>query len=359
MLLNLVAEQVRAGHNPTICSIGNPGVNKKPLEAEAVKRRFDLKTFRMRPGPNIPGAIKILKYAKEENFDVLHSHGYKGNILFGFIPKRLRKLPMVSTLHGWTNAGAMTRMKLYEWLDSKSLKRIDTVVVVNEAMLSNQRLKKLNLANLQVVQNGIPAYDYSAIKPEDLDQVVVDFCKEGFIVGAIGRLSQEKGFDYLCKAIQLLTQQIKDIKLIILGEGGERVALEILIDRLNLKERVLLAGYQENANKYISLFDLFIMPSLTEGAPITLMEAMQSSKPIVATRVGGIPNMLQDGDGGIIVEAKNSQALSDGILAVYEDNSSINEMSRRALVIVQKEYSSYKMANRYTEIYDVLLKTLK
>ena len=88
----------------------------------------------MIPGPNLAGALKILGYSKKNNFNILHSHGYKLNILFGFMPKAICKIPIVSTLHGYTSANGYSKMRLYEWLDRKSLKFIDAVVCVSHAM---------------------------------------------------------------------------------------------------------------------------------------------------------------------------------------------------------------------------------
>ena len=120
MLLNLMGEQVALGLTPILVSIGDPGVAEKPLEAEAKRRGLRVEMFRMRPGPNILGAFEIMRFARGERAELLHSHGYKGNILFGFLPRFVRRMPMVTTLHGWTWSGGMTRMLLYEWLDSQS-----------------------------------------------------------------------------------------------------------------------------------------------------------------------------------------------------------------------------------------------
>ena len=131
---------------------------EKPLEIEARQRDFPVKTFRMRPGPNFIGAWKILNYAKSIDCHLLHSHGYKGNILFGFIPKKIRHLPLITTLHGWTSSGTtFSRMRLYEMLDSWSLSRMDAVVLVNEGMLAHPRLAGRNNVNFHIVNNGISA----------------------------------------------------------------------------------------------------------------------------------------------------------------------------------------------------------
>src|SRR3989337_2476449 len=101
MLLNLVQEQLRLGLDPVICSIGEKRFFEKPLESEGLKRGFKIKKFRMRAGPNLLGAYKILRFAHIGKFDLMHTHGYKGNILFGLLLRGLRKIPLVSTLHGW------------------------------------------------------------------------------------------------------------------------------------------------------------------------------------------------------------------------------------------------------------------
>ena len=350
MLLNLVAEQIKLGLDPAICSIGEPDIPEKPLEKKAIKRRFNVKKFRMRPGPNVWGALKILRFAHHEHFDLIHSHGYKGNIFFGFIPKRIRNIPLVSTLHGWTHTGGLNRMKAYEWLDTKSLRYIDAVVVVNKAMLTNTGLKSQNGVNLSVANNGIPPHD-SDIHPNTLDEKIINFCRQGFVVGSIGRLSTEKGFDYLIEAVRLLVKKGVNIKLVIIGEGYKRPELQQKIGDLNLSDKVFLPGYSENARQYLPFFNLFVLSSLTEGLPITLLEAMQAKIPIVATKVGGIPDVLEDGKTGVLVSHYNAADLAEGILSLYKDEGLRDELAAKAEQALKKEYTSSIMARNYYDVY--------
>lgn len=352
MLLNLVQEQIKMGLEPTICSIGEKGIIEKPIESEAIKRGIKVEKFRMAPGPNFLGAFKILRYAKKERFDILHSHGYKGNILLGFIPRSLREIPLITTVHGWTSIATrrFSRMKLYEWLDVRSLRRVDRVVLVNKAMLSNPRLKAAKLNNLTVINNGIPPIADTKLS-NDLDKKVVDFCKDSFVVGAIGRLSYEKGFNFLIEAIAKLSGEIPNIKLVIIGEGGERGILEKMVSDLGLQEKVMMPGYRETAHKYIPLFNLFVISSLTEGLPITLLEAMQYGVPIVATEVGGIPEVLDKGKAGILIGSCRSDQLRDAVKRVYNDPASIRTMTEKAKDRVQKSFSSHNMASAYYDLY--------
>jgi len=358
MLLTLVEEQLKLGLHPTICSIGEHNVKEKPLETEARKKGIKVKKFRMRAGPNFLGAWKILKFAQEENFDILHSHGYKANVLFGFMPKKIRKIPMITTLHGWTNTGRNSRMKLYEWLDAKSLAFIDAVVLVNKAMLSNPKLKNSKVKDIKVINNGIAISSNDGQKSEsnnNLDANIINFCNKGLIIGSIGRLSEEKGFDYLIDAFHVLLKQNIDVKLVIIGEGRERIKLQEKIDALNLSKKVLLAGYKEKANQYLRFFKIFVLPSLTEGLPITILEAMKAKIPIVATKVGGIPDVLHNGLGGMLIEPKNSESLAFAILHLLNNPDLAQHLTDYSYKEVTSKYTSEIMSAKYLNIYQSVI----
>ena len=363
MLLNLVAEQIELGLEPTIASIGEKEIDEKPLETAAIRRGFNVRNFRMKPGPNIGGALEVLRFAHAAGFEIMHSHGYKGNILFGFMPRRVRKLPLVSTLHGYTSTNGFTKMRVYEWLDTKSLKFIDRVVLVNKGMLNHPRLERLLGVNFRVVDNGIPlptaAREDERIWADGkggVDAKIADFCAKGFTVGTIGRLSTEKGYRYLIQALKLLQNEGLDARLVMIGEGYQRPELEKLVAAAGLSDRVFLPGYREGARRYLSLFNVFVMSSLTEGLPITLLEAMQAKVPIVATAVGGIPEVLDNGSAGLLVGPGKPGAISEAIHRVFAENQLGQKLGNAAYERVVTAYSSEAMAGHYLEIYQELLK---
>lgn len=352
MLLTLVAEQIKLGMEPVIASIGELHITEKPLETEARRRGIKVKTFRMRSGPNIAGAFEVIRFAWQESFDLIHSHGYKGNILFGLMPRFLRRLPMVATLHGWTWTGGWGRMSLYEWLERLSLRFIDQVVVVNKAMRDKVRLK-----NIHVVNNGIPIDrgDISGRTEDEkcqFDPEIAAFCRDGFTIGTIGRLSPEKGYDILLDAVKIVAEKNPEVRLVILGEGDERDALKAQIKRLGFEQRVLMPGYVANAKRYLPLFRVFALSSLTEGLPIVILEAMQAGVPIVATRVGGVPEALQDGKAGVLVPVARVQDLAIGIQRIMKEESVAREMTSVAREWLKINYSANAMAFNYRRIYD-------
>jgi len=352
MLLNLMSEQVALGLKPILVSIGDPAVAEKPLEAEAMQRGLRVELFRMRPGPNIPGALEVLRFARNERADLLHSHGYKGNILFGFLPRFVRRIPVVSTLHGWTWSGGMTRMRIYEWLDSQSLTFVDRVITVSSSMKEHPRLKNRRGLAIDVVPNGIPLNSHDSSKDaDDLNQNIINFCRQGFTIGAIGRLSPEKDFEALLRVASILTAQGVDIRLVLLGEGRLRAGLETAAKCLGIENKVLMPGYVADAKKYLSSFNLFAMPSLTEGLPMVLLEAMQAAVPIVATRVGGIPEALQEGRCGLLINPECDVELEHAVKDVMQNPAAAKERVAAARQRVDAVYSSRAMAVKYLEIY--------
>jgi len=354
MLLTLMEEQKAMGLSPVLCSIGTKNILEKPLEQEAQIRGLIVKKFRMANGPNFLGAWEIIKYAQNEHFDLMHAHGYKGNILFGFIPKRLRKIPLITTLHGWTSAVGSLKMKFYEWLDARSLTHVDAVVVVSKAMLADLKLNYRNGMNVSVINNGIPPLDFNSFQQPAHDPVL-SFCNKGFTVGSIGRLSQEKGYHFLIEAICNLVEGGLNIRLVILGEGSERRSLQTLVNKRALNHCIILPGYKDKARYYIPHFDVFVLPSLTEGSPITILEAMQAGTPIIASEVGNIPEILDYGNAGITVKPSDSQPLADAIALIYHHSTVGKELAQKAKTIVTSKHSSKIMARKYQQVYEQTL----
>lgn len=355
MLVNLVAEQLQQGMHPVIVSVGDPGIKEKALEREAIQRKLPLKVFRMRPGLNYKGAQQLLRYCHAENFDLIHSHGYKCNVLLGPLPRFVRKKPMLSTVHGWTSTTGFTKMRVYEWLDALSLRFVDGVVLVNKGMLQNPKIARLNKRKRFVVDNGIPVVPPNTDQLPSLDPKIVKFCQDGFVVGSIGRYSVEKGFDILLKSFCSLRDKISNAKLLLIGEGGQRSYYETLIAENNLSDRVMLTGYCQDGWRYLDLMNVYVISSLTEGLPITLLEAMRSKVPVVSTRVGGIPDVLQDGQGGVLVEPGNTGELTQALQAQFHSKEKANIKVEYSFKRFNEKYSSRKMCQAYADIYGALL----
>lgn len=357
VLLELMSEQKAQGCQPVLLSLGAVGEGEKAIERMARSCGVELVVIR---ASSLAALIRsVYRACRENDFwaaDVVHSHGYKGNILFGLFLKPLCKIPLVSTLHGWTSTQRFSKLRVYELFDQLSLRRFDARVAVtaHHPALSSFLLRNKN--NNKVVHNGIRPLTFETDTVERQDKDFADFCRDGFIVGGVGRLSPEKGFENLIRALTLLPDQFK---LVIIGEGDCRDDLTAAMTELGVNHRVLLPGYRDRAFNYIKYFDVFVLPSLTEGLPMIILEAMQAQCPIIATDVGGVADTLRDGSYGHVIPPENPEAIAGRIKHVHDHRSEAMAMTRAAYHHVINHYSCAKMAQGYRKIYDCFFQEIR
>lgn len=353
VLLTLAGEQQRQGHEPILMSIGNLRSGEKPLEAEARRRGLRCLPHRMRDGLNLRGASGIAGIAAEQRIDVIHSHGYKSNILLGLMPRATRGRPVVATLHGWTAKSTWSKLGLYRFLDQRLLPRLDAVVLVSERLRSSPAIMALDPQKLSVIPNGIALGsqpDSHALATDPLARRIVEFrLRTGTLIGAVGRLSAEKNFIALVEALDRPSSRNARVGLALLGDGPELGALSQVIAGRGLSDRVLIAGYVPEARRYLGLFDVLAIPSLTEGLPIILLEGMSENLPVIATRVGDIPSVL--GDLGLLVPAGDVDALADAIHRVATDPGSYRQIASGGFSRVRDQFSARVMVERYDGVY--------
>ena len=358
MLLNLVEEQVKSGLKPLILSAGTPGVKNKALEVEAKRRGLPIKQFRMSAGMNFVKAFQVVSFAKKERFDILHSHGYKFNILIGMFPRFVRKIPLVTTLHGYTSADGLSLIRIYQILERMLLKSLEGVIFVSGEIKNNPVLKGFKGRSEAVIFNGIDAskiiaaaddagsVSIKAFFPQEHDKCIY--------LGAIGRLSQEKGFDFLIDVFSELLLKEPRLRLVIIGEGELRNQLEEKIKRLCLTEKVSMPGFVKSAYRLMSELDGVVMPSYTEGLPMTILEACVLNKRIVASNVGSIAEVLQGYDESIVVEPGDSEKLAAAIEKLIIINA--GEPVRKE-GWASKRFSSSSMSKQYHEFYGKVIQS--
>lgn len=351
VLLDLCCECRALGHDPIIGSIGRPQEQEKPLETAARLRQLPIQRVPMAPGPNPAGAWRLLDLARTTGADVIHSHGYKPDILLALMPRRLRSAPLVITVHGYTHIGWRDRQALYARLDRLALSRADRVVLVHEAMASKLRLRQVPGASWRVIENGIkPAQPGSEGRVDP--QIVSQIKGRRPVIGGIGRLSPEKGFDVLLRAAAIVLASRPGGILILLGEGAQRRYLERLAEELGIAGQVVLPGYVPHARDYIELMDCFVLPSFTEGLPLTLLEALQSGVPVVATGVGGVPYCVEDKRTGLLMPPGRPDLMAGAVAQILDHPRFARSLADQAKSEALTRFSSRAMAAQYSELYE-------
>ena len=309
--------------------------------------------FTMKRGLNLLGIYEIIRFIKHNNISLVHSHGYKTNVFFGILP--FRSFPVISTVHGWLKFGTDHKEKVYEFLDSKALKRLDGAVAVSEAVREDLIKRGISKEKIVTIYNGIRT-DHLQEEFEGLEiRRRYLLRQDDFVIGTAGRLSEEKGHGYLIRTIPYLAKEIKNIKLIIAGDGPLRADLEYLVEKLGISNHVRLIGYEKNIETFLSVIDLFILPSLTEGLPISLLEAMALGKPVIGSRVGGIKEVIQNGINGVLIPPMDVKALSESIRSLYRDSEARRIMGSEGKRHIGIHFSSRAMASEYKELYRKIL----
>jgi len=176
--------------------------------------------------------------------------------------------------------------------------------------------------------------------------------REGeLVIGTIGRLMEQKGMAYLLQAFAVLVRRRGDVKLVIVGDGELRHDLERLAERLEVSERVVFAGIRKDVPNLMRLFDVFALPSLWEGQPITVVEAMAAGTPVVATDVGGNAEILRHGEFGVLVPPRDENALAEAIGALLSDPARAGALGRKAASHAARELTSASMVKKYEDVF--------
>jgi glycosyltransferase involved in cell wall biosynthesis len=182
----------------------------------------------------------------------------------------------------------------------------------------------------------------------------LNLAEDAFLVCAVGRLSAEKGHRYLVHALPSMASRIPRLRVVFLGEGRERRELDAQLERLAMPDRVIFAGFQRDVRPWIQACDVLVNPSLTEGMPNVVLEAMSLGTPVVATEVGGVPELIKDQESGLLVPASDPAALAGAVCSLWADPSLALYLARNALVRVQ-DYSPEKQTQRLLDLYAKVL----
>jgi glycosyltransferase involved in cell wall biosynthesis len=279
------------------------------LQVNVIEERFPF-------DPRIVSKLRaLMKTAKP---DIIQSHNFKGHFLVRFAALH-RSCRWVAFHHGYTYSDF--KNQIYNQLDRWSLPRAHRVVTVCRPFA--EHLAKIGVAPERIsvqhnmVNSFVAASEAEVRRLREIHHIPPD----ALVVLSVGRLSREKGFRDLIEAVGLLRSEIlsREVRFVIVGEGPERAEITARANNLGVADFVVLAGQQQQMTGYYSMADLVAMPSLTEGSPNVLLEAMAAGKAIVATRVGGIPEIAQTNENALLVGSSNPRELAAAVWRLITD----------------------------------------
>ena len=291
---------------------------------------------------------ECLRICRSRNVDVWHAHDYKSNAI-GLALSKLYPMKLVTTAHGWVRF--TSRTPLYYWIDRFCMKRYEQVICVSSDLQERCVEAGINESRISLIDNAIVAEDYNPAPPTSAERLKFGFSDDRILLGAAGRLSEEKGFHHLINATSQLIAAGHNVGLIIAGEGHLKEELQQQINSLDLQGHVVLAGFLNDPRDLYRAIDIFVLSSLREGLPNVVLEAMASQRTVVTTRVNGIPRLVKDGENGVVVETDSADELYTGILRCLEHNSLRTELAFSGRQTVENEFSFARRMSRIVGVY--------
>jgi glycosyltransferase involved in cell wall biosynthesis len=278
--------------------------------------------------------------------DVVHSHGYRPDILDAGLARR-RGIPVATTIHGESFMGGRTA--LYEWLQWRAYRRFDAIVAVSSPLEQTALRRGVPGARIHRIPNAWPG-GVTFLAPDEARRKL-GLPVEGRVVGWLGRMIPVKGADVFIRAAARLAS--RDVHVCLIGDGPERAGLEALAKELGLSDRITFTGAHDGGARYLSAFDVFVLSSRSEGTPIVLLEAMSAARPIVATHVGGVPDVL-GGDAGLLVPPDHPEAMAQAMALLLDDAAQARNQAARGLERVRSAFSTAEWLTRHDALYRVL-----
>jgi glycosyltransferase involved in cell wall biosynthesis len=293
----------------------------------------------------------MLRLCRQHKVDIWHAHDYKTNLL-GIILRRLYPMRLVTTTHGWVEY--TRRTKFYYRFDRWSLPRYEKVICVSDDLVKVCRDLGVTEDRCCLIENAIDDEQFLRSTSVESAKVRAGWNTQRLLIGAVGRLSSEKAFDILIRAVHDLVRRGLDVGLVIAGEGPDQAALESLIRDSGLEDRVQLLGFRNELRPVYEALDLFVLSSVREGLPNAVLEAMAFGVPVVATRIAGIPRLIADGENGLLVTAGDSAMLANGIERALANPALRERLAKAARRTIEDRYSFSRRMEKVTAVYDEL-----
>jgi len=289
--------------------------------------------------------FKLFQIIRSTKPDIVNLHYIAENAFFCLLVRKFLRFNFIVNIHGEDIEWYNKRSFISRWLTKKTLQNAD-LVLSNSKYLLKKAEKICPIKNKDVVGNGIDLKHF-----EDNKKYIHN---KRYIL-SIGNFGYKKGFDVLIKAFNIVSSKYPGVDLLMAGDGLERAKCERLVLEVKLNKSVNFLGKVGRTRIPLLLngCELFILPSRREPFGIVLLEAMAAGKPIVATRAGGVPEVVKEGENAILVEPESSDALAQGIMKLLQDSDLRKRFGEKGKEIV-KNFTWDKVIERYIKIYDVI-----
>jgi glycosyltransferase involved in cell wall biosynthesis len=344
----------RERFEPVLCASRPPGPIERDPSITVARERIDASGIRYLPldrsaGWRLDEWLPLYRLLRRERFDVIHAHKFGSNIWATAVGRLARVPVIVAHEHTWSFEGEPVR----RLLDRELIGRGSSVFI---AVSQEDRRKMIEIEGVRAdkilfVPNGI-----SPRSPSGTDvRGELGIPADAPLIGTVGVLRPQKALDLLIRSSLPLLREFPDLRVLIIGAGPEKGALEQLTRSHGVEDRVLMPGFREDVPDVLATLDVAVSSSVFEGSPLALMEYMEAGCPVVATRVGGVPDLIEDGVHGLLVDPGDEPALTAAIRRMLSDREAAGRMGEAARERRRHEFTVDLMVRRFEALYERLV----
>jgi len=294
-----------------------------------------------------------LQICRREKVAIWHAHDYKSNVL-GLLLRPFWPMRLVTTVHGWVRF-VPPKTTLYYAVDRRLLRYYERVICVSQDLREYCLSLGVPPKRCLLIENAIDAEFYARKTSTAEAKMKLGFAPDQLLVGSVGRLSKEKGFDVLIRAVHRLRENGTQVNLLIAGDGDQRERLQALVAELGCQDHVRLLGYVADPRQCYEAMDVYALSSFTEGMANVLLEAMALETPIVATRVAGVSTLLSHEESGLLIDPGSVEQLSGALAQLLLDPAMQMRFRRVARQTVETRHSFRVRMQKVRAVYDELL----
>jgi glycosyltransferase involved in cell wall biosynthesis len=296
---------------------------------------------------------RVIDLVKALQIDIVHAHEVKSDVI-AYLASRLHAVSIVTTLHGWI--GNSLKQRFLVSLDKRIVRGFDRVIAVSHQIEKELLVAGVSSDKLRVVHNAIVVERYCRTGQRGVLTEVIGQPVPNPVIASIGRLSPEKGHSDLINAIGIVRSRGQKVSLVLIGDGPERPRLIQQIQALGLQEQVYLPGYIQEPQRLLEEIDLMVLPSHTEGLPNAALEALLMEVPVLATKVGGTPEVIKDGRTGRLVPAHSPEELAAGILEFLAVPALWQHMAKQGRAMVKVNFDFSARTRKLEAVYAEMLR---
>jgi len=290
---------------------------------------------------------EMVRISKNEKLDVINVHYAIPHATAAYLNREITGVPYVVTLHG-SDVTILGSDPSYHPVNNHSVEQADAVTAVSDFM-RREAYERLGVEReVKVIPNFV---DSDIFKPDVCDSDIVKQENETMIIH-VSNFRPVKRVPDLIYAMKIVTKEQPNAKLLLVGDGPDRHSVERLIDHLNLSRNIRLTGFRSDVANLMRCSDIGLLSSETESAPLTLLEGMSSGLPMIATNVGGIPEIIENGMNGVIVPPKNPEAIANQIINLIKDPELRTQLGTKARETILEKYTSEKVVNEYIKVFN-------